>query len=101
MPAQADPDAAARPPSGPAAGTLLEAAALGGALAYALVLVDGLIPPVEGEPLPLRWARVAADHPVRMALAGLCVRLAARRSRRPEDPRPVGGRAETRDPHPW
>jgi hypothetical protein len=41
-----------------------------------LVMIDHLWPPAGGQPLPLRWTRVAASHPLRTAL-GILIPLRA------------------------
>jgi hypothetical protein len=54
----------------------LAAAAVGALLSALLGLLDGALAPAAGESLALRWARAAADHPVRSAAAGACLFLA-------------------------
>jgi hypothetical protein len=64
----------------------LAAAAFGASGAALLSLLDGALEPAGGEPLALRWARAAADHPVRTAAAGACLFLALAPAARPGPP---------------
>jgi len=41
-----------------------------------------LVAPEGDEPLPLRWLRAAADHPLRTGLAGVCLARAWPRGER-------------------
>ena len=54
----------------------------GAGIGLAFHLLDLLLEVHSGEPWILRWARSAADHPIRTSLAAVCVVLAlAPRSR--------------------
>ncbi len=80
---------------------LVSAAVSAGAVALAVQLATAGIlarlPAELGEPLPLRWLRAAADHPVRTPAALTCLLLAVRR-RRPAERRKETGREEAADP---
>ncbi|MCI0547025.1 MAG: hypothetical protein L0027_07050, partial [Candidatus Rokubacteria bacterium] len=68
-------------------GGLPAALLAGSSAAFLLVLLDGALEPRSGEPLLLRFARAAADHPVRTAVAGTCLALALRRGTAVRGPR--------------
>ena len=61
-----------------------------------VALADLLVLPGAGEPLPARWARKLAEHPVRGSLALALLVLSLRPARRSEDV-PGGPAVESSD----
>ena len=69
-------------PRSPARALLCAALATG-----ALLFWTAVRPPRAGEPLPLRWARTAASHPLRTGLALALLVLGLRPPRAPDPSR--------------
>jgi hypothetical protein len=81
---------------GAARRTVVRAVAIGVASSLAVLAFDLVWVEEPGQVWPVRWLRLAAEHPLRMGLAGAGLCLACSRSWCPDSPPEAVGTSESK-----